>query len=184
MDKQVITEFENIVGTENFISDKKKIESLTENTLNIKRNIYGIIYPENVEHVREIVKIANRNKVPLYPYSRARNIGYGERLPVTDDNLVVDMGSFQTMKAFGVRTIHDATHCVQMPGGLGKSTGGKRELIPALAKAAIAAGADGIFMEAHPNPQEALSDSTNQLPLTDVRALVAKLLEIREIVNE
>ena len=66
MDKQVITEFENIVGTKNFISDKKKIESLTQNTLNIKKNIYGIICPETIEHVREIVKTANRNKVPLY----------------------------------------------------------------------------------------------------------------------
>jgi 4-cresol dehydrogenase (hydroxylating) len=92
MDEQVITEFENIVGTGNFISDKKKIESLTQNTLNIKKNIHGIIYPETVEHVLAIVKTANRNKVPLYPYSKARNIGYGERLPVTDDNLIVDMG--------------------------------------------------------------------------------------------
>lgn len=100
------------------------------------------------------------------------------------NNLVVDMGSFQIMKSFGVRTIHDATHSVQMPGGLGKSTGGKREQIPALAKAAIAAGADGIFMEAHPDPSKALSDATNQLPLSDVKKLVAKLLEIREIVHE
>lgn len=100
------------------------------------------------------------------------------------NNLVVDMGSFQIMKSFGVRTIHDATHSVQMPGGLGKSTGGKREQIPALAKAAIAAGADGIFMEAHPDPSKALSDATNQLPLSDVKSLVGKLLEIREIVHE
>ncbi len=99
------------------------------------------------------------------------------------NNLVVDMASFQIMKSFGVRTIHDATHCVQRPGGLGKSTGGKREQIETLAKAAIAAGADGIFMEAHPDPQKALSDATSQLPLTQVKSLVGKLLEIRNIVQ-
>lgn len=99
------------------------------------------------------------------------------------NNLVVDMASFQIMKSFGVRTIHDATHCVQRPGGLGKSTGGKREQIETLAKAAIAAGADGIFMEAHPNPEKALSDATSQLPLDKVKPLIGKLLAIREVVR-
>lgn len=99
------------------------------------------------------------------------------------NNLVVDMASFQIMKSFGVRTIHDATHCVQRPGGLGKSTGGKREQIETLAKAAIAAGADGIFMEAHPNPEKALSDATSQLPLTSVRPLIEKLLRVRQAVQ-
>lgn len=100
------------------------------------------------------------------------------------NNLVVDMASFQIMKSFGVRTIHDATHCVQRPGGLGKSTGGKREQIETLAKAAIAAGADGIFMEAHPNPEKALSDATSQLPLTSVKPLIEKLLRVRQAVQE
>lgn len=99
------------------------------------------------------------------------------------NNLVVDMASFQIMKSFGVRTIHDATHCVQRPGGLGKSTGGKREQIETLAKAAIAAGADGIFMEAHPNPEKALSDATSQLPLEKVKPIIEKLLKIREVVK-
>jgi 2-dehydro-3-deoxyphosphooctonate aldolase (KDO 8-P synthase) len=100
------------------------------------------------------------------------------------NNLVVDMASFQIMKSFGVRTIHDSTHCVQRPGGMGKTTGGKREQIETLAKAAIAAGADGIFMEAHPNPEKALSDATSQLPLTQIKGLVGKLLEIREVVRK
>jgi 2-dehydro-3-deoxyphosphooctonate aldolase (KDO 8-P synthase) len=94
------------------------------------------------------------------------------------------MASFQIMKSFGVRTIHDSTHCVQRPGGMGKTTGGKREQIENLAKAAIAAGADGIFMEAHPNPEKALSDATSQLPLTQIKGLIGKLLEIREVVRE
>ena len=99
------------------------------------------------------------------------------------NNLIVDMASFQIMKSFGVRTIHDATHCVQQPGGMGKTTGGKRDQIVTLAKAAVAAGADGIFMEAHPEPPKALSDSTNQLELDKVKDLVQILLEIKEVVS-
>ncbi len=99
------------------------------------------------------------------------------------NNLVVDMASFQIMKSFGVKTVHDATHCVQRPGGLGKSTGGKREQIEVLAKAAIAAGADGVFMECHPNPDKALSDPTTSLPLERIPKVVAKLLAIYEVVT-
>ena len=100
------------------------------------------------------------------------------------NNLVVDMASFQIMKSYGVRTVHDATHCVQRPGGLGTATGGKREQIQVLAKAAVAAGADGIFMECHPNPDKALSDAATALPLASVKGIVEKLLKIRRAVEE
>src|SRR5690606_25197143 len=100
------------------------------------------------------------------------------------NNLVVDMASFQIMKSFGVRTVHDATHCVQRPGGLGTATGGKREQILVLARAAVAAGADGIFMECHPNPEKALSDSATALPLSNVKNIVEQLLKIRRAVAE
>lgn len=100
------------------------------------------------------------------------------------NNLVVDMASFQIMKSFGVRAIHDATHCVQRPGGLGTATGGKREQILVLAKAAVAAGADGVFMECHPNPEKALSDAATALPLDSVKGIVEKLLKIRRAVEE
>jgi 2-dehydro-3-deoxyphosphooctonate aldolase (KDO 8-P synthase) len=100
------------------------------------------------------------------------------------NNLVVDMASFQIMKSFGVRTVHDATHCVQRPGGLGTATGGKREQILVLARAAVAAGADGIFMECHPHPEKALSDSATALPLAQVKDIVAKLLKIKQAVDE
>ena len=83
-----------------------------------------------------------------------------------------------------VRAIHDATHCVQRPGGLGTATGGKREQILVLAKAAVAAGADGIFMECHPNPEKALSDAATALPLDQVKSIVEKLLKIRRAVEE
>jgi len=99
------------------------------------------------------------------------------------NNLVVDMASFQIMKSFGVRAIHDATHCVQRPGGLGTMTGGKREQILVLAKAAVAAGADGIFIECHPRPAEALSDSATALPLEQVKDVVEVLLKIKKAVS-
>ncbi len=97
------------------------------------------------------------------------------------NNLIVDMASFQIMKSFGVRAIHDATHCVQKPGGLGTSTDGKREQILVLAKAAVAAGADGIFMEVHPTPDQAKSDPTTCLQLEKVKAIVEQLLKIYEV---
>ncbi|MEE2744570.1 MAG: 3-deoxy-8-phosphooctulonate synthase [Bdellovibrionota bacterium] len=98
------------------------------------------------------------------------------------NNLVVDMSSFQTMKSFGVKAVHDATHCVQRPGGLGDSTGGKRESIKVLAKAAVAAGADGVFIEVHPEPKKALSDSSTCLPLEETKELVSSLLDIYQVV--
>lgn len=98
------------------------------------------------------------------------------------NNLIVDMASFQIMKSFGVKTVHDATHCVQRPGGLGTATGGKREQIFVLAKAAIAAGADGIFMETHPDPDKALSDPATSLPLDQIKSIVEQLLRIYEVV--
>ncbi len=98
------------------------------------------------------------------------------------NNLVVDMASFQIMKSFGVRAVHDATHCVQRPGGLGTATGGKREQIRVLARAAVAAGADGVFMECHPNPDKALSDASTALPLNQVKAIVQELLAVYEVV--
>ncbi len=99
------------------------------------------------------------------------------------NSLVVDMTSFEIMKSFGVQVIHDATHCLQRPGGLGKSTGGRREFLMPLAKAAIAAGADGLFLEVHPNPSKALSDSTTQLELERLPEVIEKLLTLKKCVD-
>ncbi|MBW1714642.1 MAG: 3-deoxy-8-phosphooctulonate synthase [Deltaproteobacteria bacterium] len=98
-------------------------------------------------------------------------------------NLVVDMRSIMVMKGFGYPVVFDATHGVQLPGGRGTSSGGQREFVAPLAKAAVAAGADGIFLEIHPDPDSALSDGPNSLPLEHVEPLVAVLKKVHQTVE-
>lgn len=99
-------------------------------------------------------------------------------------NLIVDMTGIQYMKDTGVKVIFDATHSTQKPGGLGKSTGGQRRMIPNLARAAFAAGADGLFMECHPNPASAKSDAATQVPLENVKSIIAELIELKSLVDK
>jgi 2-dehydro-3-deoxyphosphooctonate aldolase (KDO 8-P synthase) len=134
-----------------------------------------------VEKVRAVeTQYANENKLPhkkvdLFLTERGISFGY--------NTLVVDMISFQTMKKFGVPVIYDATHSVQQPGGGpgGKSTGGKREYIETLSRAAFAAGADGLFLECHPRPEMAKSDGPNAFYLEHVGAFVRQILEFRRL---
>ncbi len=95
------------------------------------------------------------------------------------NNLVVDMRSFQVMRSFGCPVVFDGTHSVQLPGGAGASSGGQREFIPLLARAAMAAGIDGLFLEVHPDPDKALCDGPNSLPLAGLEALLKDLLRVR-----
>lgn len=94
------------------------------------------------------------------------------------NNLVVDMRSVPVMQRFGYPVVFDATHSVQLPGGKGGSSGGQREFVPHLARAAVAAGANGVFMEIHPDPAAAFCDGPNSLPLQDVKTLVSQLMQI------
>jgi 2-dehydro-3-deoxyphosphooctonate aldolase (KDO 8-P synthase) len=99
------------------------------------------------------------------------------------NNLVVDMRSLPVMRGLGCPVVFDATHSVQLPGGAGGSSGGQREFIPTLARAAVGAGVDGIFMEVHPEPEKALCDGPNSMPLDQVESLLKKLLEIHTVVS-
>lgn len=138
-------------------------------TIKIKKGQF--LAPEDTKNiVSKVSDILPLNRILLT--ERGSSFGY--------NNLIVDMSSFETMKQNGVRTIYDATHSVQRPGGLGNITGGKREQIQTLAKAAMAAGADGVFMEAHPDPTNALSDSTTCLDMKVVPALLEKLIKIKK----
>jgi 2-dehydro-3-deoxyphosphooctonate aldolase (KDO 8-P synthase) len=91
------------------------------------------------------------------------------------NNLVSDMRALSVMRSTGCPVVFDATHSVQLPGGQGKSSGGQREFIPVLARAAVAAGISGLFMETHPRPAEALSDGPNAWPLDRMESLLATL---------
>jgi len=94
------------------------------------------------------------------------------------NNLVSDMRSLSIMRATGCPVVFDATHSVQLPGGQGSASGGQREFIPVLARAAVAAGVAGLFMETHPRPEEALSDGPNAWPLARMEPLLATLVEL------
>ena len=99
------------------------------------------------------------------------------------NTLVVDMRSLAIMRETGAPVVFDATHSVQQPGGQGTTTGGNREMIPVLARAAVAAGVSGLFMETHPNPAQALSDGPNSWPLSEMERLLTLLKSIDDVVK-
>lgn len=99
------------------------------------------------------------------------------------NNLVSDMRSLAVMRATGAPVVFDATHSVQLPGGKGTASGGQREFVPVLARAAVAAGVAGVFMETHPNPEKALSDGPNAWPLARMEALLTTLKELDQAVK-
>jgi 2-dehydro-3-deoxyphosphooctonate aldolase (KDO 8-P synthase) len=107
---------------------------------------------------------------------RGTFFGYGR--------LVNDMQSIPQMQALGVPVIFDATHSVQQPGGRGATSGGNRAMIEPLARAATAIGVDGLFFETHPDPDRALSDGPNMVPLAEFAGLLSRLLAIRETVEK
>jgi len=98
-------------------------------------------------------------------------------------NLVADMRSIPILKSFGFPVVFDATHSVQLPGGGGDKSAGQREFAPVLAKAALAAGADGLFIETHPRPDQALSDGPNMIPLKEMKSTLRALLRVYEAVR-
>jgi 2-dehydro-3-deoxyphosphooctonate aldolase (KDO 8-P synthase) len=118
--------------------------------------------------VRKAVAAGGRQ---LLVTERSTSFGY--------HNLVVDMRSIPILKKFGFPVIFDATHAVQLPGGGGDRSGGEREFAPVLARSAVAAGADGVFVETHPRPERALSDGPNMIPLADLAGLLKGLLKVR-----
>ena len=99
------------------------------------------------------------------------------------NNLVSDMRSLSVMRATGCPVVFDATHSVQLPGGKGTASGGQREFVPVLARAAVAAGVSGIFMETHPDPDKALSDGPNAWPLARMEPLLTTLVQLDRAVK-
>lgn len=126
------------------------------------------VAPADMRHAVEKVESAGNKSILLT--ERGSSFGY--------NNLVVDMRSIPIMRSFGVPVIFDATHSLQLPGGEGDHSGGQPEFIEPLASAAVAAGCDGVFLEVHDNPAEALSDASNQLPLDKLQPLLEHLLTL------
>lgn len=131
------------------------------------------VAPLDMKNVVEKVHSAENRRVLLV--ERGTTFGY--------NNLVCDMRSIPMMQGLGVPVVFDATHAVQLPGGLGTSSGGERKYIPPLAKAAVAAGANCIFMEAHPDPDHAMSDRLSVLNFKDLPKLLEQLLKIYEAIS-
>ena len=143
----------------------------TGKAVNVKKGQF--MAPEDMQNV--LRKMEDTENTNLSLTERGVSFGY--------HNLVVDMRAFPIMRQFGYPVIFDATHSVQLPGGMGTSTGGQREFIPYLARAAVATGVDGFFMEVHDNPPEGLSDSTNMLYLSSLESLLKELIAIDNIVK-
>src|SRR5271154_6528643 len=140
----------------------------TGKIVNLKKGQF--LSPNEMGQVAEKAKIAGAKKILLT--ERGTTFGY--------NNLVADMRSIPIMKSFGFPIIFDATHSVQLPGGGGDKSSGQREFAPVLAKAALAVGANGLFIETHPKPDEALSDGPNMIPLGEMATVLRSLLKIYE----
>jgi 2-dehydro-3-deoxyphosphooctonate aldolase (KDO 8-P synthase) len=141
----------------------------TGKAVNIKKGQF--VAPHDMGN--SVKKVRDCGNANVFLTERGTTFGY--------NNLVVDFRSIPIMQATGCPVIFDATHSVQLPGGGGTVSSGQRQFIPTLAKAAIAAGCDGLFMEVHPNPDVAKSDGPNQVPLAQVRELISQCLKIHQI---
>ncbi|MEW8027308.1 MAG: 3-deoxy-8-phosphooctulonate synthase [Candidatus Thiodiazotropha sp.] len=139
--------------------------------VNIKKGQF--LAPWDMTHVVDKAKATGNDRIMVC--ERGVSFGY--------NNLVSDMRSLAVMRETGCPVVYDATHSVQLPGGQGASSGGQREYVPVLARAAVAAGVSGLFMETHPQPDKALSDGPNAWPLSGMRELLETLVEIDHLVK-
>lgn len=144
-------------------------------SLNVKKGQF--LAPWDMANVVEKVEAVTGEKKPQWLWLTERGSSFGY------NNLVVDMTSFPIMRGHGVPVVFDATHSVQLPGGAqgGKVTGGRREFIEPLSRAAVAVGIDGLFMETHPDPKVAKSDAANAFPLSELAPFLEKLESIRKL---
>lgn len=144
----------------------------TGKIVNVKKGQF--LAPWDMKNVVEKMRESGNDRVLLT--ERGASFGY--------NNLVVDFRSFPIMKSFGCPVVFDVTHSLQLPGGQGESSGGQPQYIPNLARAGVAAGTDGLFMEVHDNPAKALSDGPNALNLSLLPALLEQLVEIRKCLKK
>ncbi|NBT11832.1 MAG: 3-deoxy-8-phosphooctulonate synthase, partial [Betaproteobacteria bacterium] len=145
--------------------------------VNIKKGQF--LAPHDMKHVIDKARAAAREKGlnddNFLACERGASFGY--------NNLVSDMRSLAILRETGAPVVFDATHSVQLPGGQGTSSGGQREFVPVLSRAAVAVGISGLFMETHPNPAQALSDGPNAVPLKHMKALLTQLVDLDRVVK-
>ncbi|MCX5858046.1 MAG: 3-deoxy-8-phosphooctulonate synthase [Deltaproteobacteria bacterium] len=139
--------------------------------INIKKGQF--LAPGDVQHIIQKIRAAENENIMMT--ERGTSFGY--------NNLVTDYRSIPIMRAMGYPVIFDATHSVQLPGGLGSATGGQREMVAYLARAAVAVGIDGLFMEVHPDPDSALCDGPNSLSLESLDQMLQMLIEMDALVK-
>jgi 2-dehydro-3-deoxyphosphooctonate aldolase (KDO 8-P synthase) len=151
----------------NFITNVAR----TGKPVNIKKGQF--LSPWEMQNVADKAKATGNQQVMLC--ERGASFGY--------NNLVSDMRSLAIMRATGCPVVYDATHSVQLPGQRGTASGGQREFVPVLARAAIASGVAGVFMETHPNPEQALSDGPNAWPMGELEPLLATLKQLDDVVK-
>lgn len=144
----------------------------TGKAVNVKKGQF--LAPWDAKNIVDKLRGSGCEKILLT--ERGASFGY--------NNLVVDLRSFPIMRSFGVPVVFDVTHSLQLPGGLGKATGGQSEYIENFARAGVACGVDAVFMEVHDDPAKAPSDGPNQLPLARLHDLLVKLKQINEIVSD
>lgn len=142
----------------------------TRKAVNVKKGQF--LSPWDAKNIVEKLQAAGCQKILLT--ERGASFGY--------NNLVVDFRSFPVMRSFGVPVVFDVTHSLQLPGGLGKATGGQAEYIENFARAGVACGVDAVFMEVHDDPANAPSDGPNQLPLSRLENLLRKLKQIHQVI--
>ena len=142
--------------------------------VNIKKGQF--LAPGDMKNVVDKAKAANGGADTIMVCERGASFGY--------NNLVSDMRSLAIMRETGCPVVYDATHSVQLPGGQGTVSGGQREFVPVLARAAMATGVAGLFMETHPTPETALSDGPNAWPLPKMKALLTTLRDIDALVKK
>ena len=144
----------------------------TGKAVNVKKGQF--LSPWDAKNIVEKLREAGSEKILLT--ERGASFGY--------NNLIVDLRSFPVMRSFGVPVVFDVTHSLQLPGGLGKATGGQAEYIENFARAGVACGVDAVFMEVHDDPKNAPSDGLNQLLLSELEKLLTKLKQIHELVRQ
>lgn len=153
-------------------TDLLEAAAKTGKCVNVKKGQF--LAPEDMKNV--VAKITHLGNENIMLTERGVSLGY--------HNLVVDMRSLPIMRSFGYPVVFDATHSVQLPGGAGTKSSGQRQFIGNLARAAAGSGVDGVFMEVHDNPEEALSDGPNMLYLSQVEGVLKDMMAINEITRK